>query len=44
MFEAIQNWQPDYSKVVSVLKNGFIKMIYSQNKPSFFLTPAQYFF
>jgi len=37
MLEAIKNWQPDYSKIVCALKNGFIKMIYSQNKPSLFL-------
>ena len=37
MIEAIKNWKPDYSKIVCALKNGFIKMIYSQNKPSLFL-------
>jgi transposase len=37
MLQAIQNWQPDYSKIVWALKNGFIKMIYSQNKPLHFL-------
>ena len=37
MLETIKNWQPDYSKIVCALKNGFIKMIYSQNKPSLFL-------
>ena len=37
MLETIKNWQPDYTKVVCTLKNGFIKMICSQNKPSFFL-------
>jgi transposase len=37
MLEAIKNWQPDYSKIVCAIKNGFIKMIYSQNKPSLFL-------
>ena len=37
MLKAIQNWQPDYTKIVCALKNGFIKMIYSQNKPLFFL-------
>ncbi len=36
MLETIQNWQPDYSKVVCAIKKGFIKMIYSQNKASFF--------
>ena len=37
MLEAIKNWQPNYSKIVCALKNGLIKMIYSQNKPSHFL-------
>ena len=37
MFEAIKNWQRDYSKVVCALKKAFIKMIYRQNKPSVFL-------
>jgi transposase len=37
MLETIKNWQPDYSKIVCALKNGFIKMIYIQNKPSFYL-------
>ena len=36
MLETIKNWQPDYSKIVCALKNDFIKMICSQNKPSFF--------
>jgi len=34
MLQKIQNWQPDYSKVVCALKKAFIKIIYSQNKPS----------
>jgi hypothetical protein len=33
MLEAVKTWQPDYSKIVCTLKNGIIKMIYSQNKP-----------
>jgi transposase len=37
MLTTIKNWQPDYSKVVGTFKNGFIKMIYSQNEPSIFL-------
>ena len=32
MLQAINNWQPDYNKVVCALKNAFIKMIYRQNK------------
>ena len=35
MLEAIKNWQPDYSKIVCALKNGFIKALYIQNRPSF---------
>ena len=33
MIEAIQNFKPDYSKVVCALKNAFLKAIYKQNKP-----------
>ena len=36
MLKAIQNWQPDYSKVICALQNAFIKMIYSQNEASCF--------
>ncbi|MBK5272858.1 MAG: transposase, partial [Bacteroidia bacterium] len=37
MLQAIQNWQPDYTKVVCALKNAFIKIIYRQYEPSLFL-------
>ena len=37
MLQTIKNWQPDYSKVTCALKNSFIKTIYRQNKPPFFL-------
>jgi transposase len=37
MLQHIQNWQPDYSKVICALKNAFLKIIYSQNKASLFL-------
>ena len=37
MLQAIENWQPDYSKIVCALKTSFIKMSYSQIKPSAFL-------
>ena len=37
MLQQIQNWQPDYNKIICALKNGFIKIIYSQNEPSLFL-------
>jgi transposase len=36
MLQAIQNWQPDYSKVVCAFKNAFIKLICRQTKPFFF--------
>ena len=44
MMQAIQNWQPDYTKVVCALKNGFIKMMYSPNKPSLFLQLYRLYF
>jgi transposase len=37
MLQAIQNWQPDYSKVVCALKNALLKLIYGQNAASRFL-------
>ena len=37
MMETINNWQPDYSKVVSALKKAFTKVIYRQNEPGIFL-------
>jgi hypothetical protein len=44
MLDTIKNWQPDYNKIVCTLKNGFIKMIYGQNKPSlFFINPSLLF-
>lgn len=37
MLKALQNWQPDYSKIVCALKNGLLSLIYKQNKaPHFF--------
>ena len=44
MLQAIQNWQPDYSKIVCALKNVFIKTIYRQNAPSLFLNLSQLLF
>jgi Transposase DDE domain len=38
MLKAIQNWQPDYSKVVGTLKTALIRSIYRQNKGSIFLS------
>ena len=35
MLQALQNWQPDYSKVVSTLQNGLVQLVYSQNRPPF---------
>ena len=37
MLQTIKDWQPDYNKVVRLLKTVFIKAIYSQNKPPCFL-------
>ena len=36
MLQAIQRWQPDYTKVICALKNAFIKAIYGQNKQLYF--------
>ena len=36
MFEAIKNWQPDYSKVVCLFKKRFIRPFYSPIRPAFF--------
>jgi hypothetical protein len=36
MLQAIQNWQPDYSKVVCPLKTALIKSLFSQNKATDF--------
>ena len=36
MLQAIQNWQPDYSKVVCSLKTALIKSLFSQNKTTDF--------
>ena len=44
MLKAIQNWQPDYSKIVCRLKIGFIKRIYNRNEPLTFLQSYQILF
>jgi transposase len=44
MLQQIQNWQPDYKKVICALKNVFIKTIYRQNAPSLFLNSPQLLF
>jgi transposase len=38
MIQAIQNWAPDYSKVICALKMALINMICRQNKPMHFLS------
>jgi len=37
MLQQIQNWQPDYTKVICAVKKAIIKPIYSQIKLFFFL-------
>ena len=41
MLKALQNWQPDYSKVVFLLENGLMRLLYLQNQPLFFLRFTQ---
>ncbi|MBC7424359.1 MAG: transposase [Ferruginibacter sp.] len=36
MLKAINNWQPDYAKIVGACKKGIIKTIYGQNEAPFF--------
>ncbi len=43
MLQMIKNWQPDYSKIVGLLKTAFIKMIWRQNVLSFFLQQSPLF-
>jgi hypothetical protein len=43
MLQAIQNWQPDYTKIVCTLENAFIKPIYRRNMPSSFFNPSPIF-
>ncbi len=44
MLEAINNWQPDYNKVVCALKKALIQMIYIKNVPSIFLSANRFLF
>lgn len=44
MLQAIQNWQPDYDKVICALKNTLIKAIYGQNATSTFFNSSRFFF
>jgi transposase len=41
MMQAIENWKPDYKRVVWALKDLFIKMIYLQNKLCNFLSASR---
>ena len=44
MMEAINNWIPDYSKVVGAFKNAIMQMIYRQNALLIFLPTKRYRF
>jgi transposase len=44
MLQAIQNWQPDYTKVVCTLKNSFSKSIFKQNTAPRFLRSSPFVF
>jgi transposase len=44
MLKQIQNWTPDYNKVICALKNDFLKTIYSQNEQLCFLKTYQFDF
>jgi transposase len=44
MLEAIQNWQPDYKRIVCALKNAVIRIVFGQNKPFHFLIQHRFIF
>lgn len=44
MLQAIQNWQPDYQKVVLPLKTPLTSPLYRQNKPICFVSYSSYAF
>ena len=44
MLTAINNWTPDYSKVVCVFKNAIIQMIYRQNSVQYLLSVKRWLF
>ena len=44
MLEAINNWTPDYNKVVCAFKNAVMKMIYDPNERCFFLSANRLLF
>ena len=44
MLKAIENWAPDYDKVICAFKKALIKAIYRQNAPSIFLKKIRFSF
>jgi transposase len=44
MLEAIQNWQPDYTRIVCALKNAFIRIMCGQKEPMNFLKQHRFIF
>ena len=44
MLKALQNWQPNYAKIVCAIKTALIKLIYSQSAPLNFLPIKRYAF
>ena len=44
MLQAIQNWTPDYNRVVCALKNAFIKTICSPKRQPYFFTAHRLLF
>lgn len=44
MIKAINNWQPDYEKIVCAIKTVLIKMIYGKYAPFLFLPAKRYGF
>jgi Transposase DDE domain len=44
MLKAIENWTPDYDKVICAIKKALIKAISSQNVPSIFLKIIRFHF
>jgi hypothetical protein len=44
MLKAIENWTPDYDKVIGAFKKALIKAIYRQNVPSIFFEEIRFSF
>lgn len=44
MLEAIQNWKPDYQRIVCAFKNAFIRIICGQKEPFNYLKQYQFIF